>query len=891
MLPQAYSPRGPIRGPLLLPQAVRMQHRILHVALPALMLVLACSDPAGPGAPASVAVVQPTVAEAAAGVTVAGPVVRVLDAAGRGVPGVPVSFTVLSGGGSVAATPVVSDGAGTAASPPWKLGTGTGPQRLAVTVPDLPAAEVTVLAVPGGAQGLRLEVAPPVTARSGVPLATAPTVHLADRYGNPVLAAGVAVTVTLFGATGAEVHGGQAVTDGSGRARFDALVLEGRAGSYTLRFRAGQFPPLDAPTTALEGGPAVALRVEVEPWSLEADGPLTRQPVIVALDAWGNTDALAGGPVTAAVSEGVGQLTGPVAALLVEGRAAFSGLGVAGDAPVRLRFTHPELPAVDAPPFTPGQGRPCVDGTRLALDGLAAGQMMRFAADDPAAPACLDFLADRDAGESFLVLFEDVPRGGSYGNALFPGSGSDAGPMPVTVRSAGATEGLAPVVLAPAPAAAPSAPAEWSFGTTPLREGTPEPPAGVTPRARLLGGSAASELAAVRADLAVGDTVQVYMEGIPRLGIGQGWQRAVVRHVSDRLAIAEDVRLGSLTREGGGLNRPMTAAQMQGLAEAYAAFGGPQGDRQFSGRFNQAIEAATPPRVLAVHSLMYGDGIWGYTYPSGDYFIWDYWAGTDGQTPGLSQHPQRIADHLITHEVAHMRHWGVQERTGRTQARGHRWLVEGFARHSERWAVAARLLGSAEPSRTANAVLPRNPAYGGSYVRDDVPTFLYAGRDFTAGYAGSSYVFDYLADQVAWRGGDWLGTLVDFVARAGVPADADAAVAAAGIDAADLAGLITRARIALWADDHPDFPGLAPWTQYHQYDLRASRPAGSAAASDPRVLWPWSVPGHATNLQAEVESGGAWGFLIHGAEAPQDARYQLTYPPRRWGAVSVTRLR
>ncbi|MEX2608504.1 MAG: hypothetical protein WEA24_01050, partial [Gemmatimonadota bacterium] len=409
-------------------------------------------------------------------------------------------------------------------------------------------------------------------------------------------------------------------------------------------------------------------------------------------------------------------------------------------------------------------------------------------------------------------------------------------------------------------------------------------------RAELVRGGTDTGLAAVRSDIAVGDTVRVHMEGIARLDIARGWQHAGVRYVSDELVIAEDLRLGTLTREGGQLNTPLTEADMAALAAEYAAFGGRQGDRLFSGGYNASIEGGTPPRVIAVHSLMYSNNIWGYTYSGGDYFIWDFWVGTDGRTRGLNQHPHRVADHLITHEIAHMRHWGLMEDAGRTNVRGNRWLVEGFARHSERWSVAARLLGTQQPSRVDNVVLPRNPSYGNSYVRDDVPTFLLAGAAFTGGYGASSYVFDYLADQVAWRGGDWHAALVHFLVQGGVSASADAAVGSAGV-AASLGELITRARVALYADDLEDFSDLPAWTQYHQYQLRASRPAGSAEASDPVVAWPRVTPGVSMAKATAVERGGAWGLLIDGRNATADDRYELSVPALPDGVVSITRLR
>jgi hypothetical protein len=193
--------------------------------------------------------------------------------------------------------------------------------------------------------------------------------------------------------------------------------------------------------------------------------------------------------------------------------------------------------------------------------------------------------------------------------------------------------------------------------------------------------------------------------------------------------------------------------------------------------------------------------------------------------------------------------------------RGNRWLVEGFARFSERLPIAARLLGTANPSRTANVVLPLNTAFGSAYFRDDVPTFLNASTSMLEGYQHSSYVFDYFADLVALQGGDWRAGLRDFLLAAGTQTALDAvAFNRLGLTFGEL---FSRARIALYLDDIGT-AGLPPWTQYHQFQLRTSRPAGALSANDPRNAWTPLHPGYIYQLNGTVEAGAAWGFIIDG---------------------------
>src|SRR5690606_36055045 len=191
-------------------------------------------------------------------------------------------------------------------------------------------------------------------------------------------------------------------------------------------------------------------------------------------------------------------------------------------------------------------------------------------------------------------------------------------------------------------------------------------------------------------------------------------------------------------------------------------------------------------------------------------FVWDYWVATDGRTKGLNQHPQRVADNLFMHEIAHMRHMGMLQHGGKGIAgRGHRWLVEGFARFTERLPTTARILGTTTPSRTQNIGLPRNPAFGNAYFLDDVPTYLQAGSSMYHGYDASSFVFDYFADQVALSGGDWMQAVREFVLAGASEDDLDAAVQRwlPGVTFTDLS---TRARIALYTDDL-DASGLPAW--------------------------------------------------------------------------------
>jgi hypothetical protein len=531
----------------------------------------------------------------------------------------------------------------------------------------------------------------------------------------------------------------------------------------------------------------------------------------------------------------------------------------------------------------------------LALE-MAPGAFVR-ATRSEGAFSCMWFDPGAAAGHQYLLLLENMPAHGAYDIALFPPSSTQPTSdttltfalRTVTASTASAT-GVSALVQH-----AVSAPAgalhSWDFGAGRIYEyEPPEPPGGVAPARLRTADGRLLDIASPAADPQVGDTIHnLRLEGIPRLGIPtSNNNRAVIRFVSDDLVIAEDVRLEtSLVRENGARNTLLIDADVSAIAAEYAAHGRVQSDMLFDGRHNADTEAASRPRVFAIHSLMFNSNVWGYTYSATNYFVFDFWVTTDGSTRGLNQHPQRLADNLFMHEISHMRHWGMLQRSGQP-VRGNRWLVEGFARFSERLPIAMRLLDTPAPSRTANAVLPRNPAFNNSFFRDDVPTFLNAGTAFGGGYQHSAYVFDYFADQVAFRGGDWVTAVREFVVAAGRRDMVDHVVAG-WLPGWTFGELLTRARVALYTDDSG--VALPPWTQYHQYQLRASRPPGTLEASDPRNAWARIAPGTAVHATGSVAAGGALGYVIDGTQAIGPALFLLDTPPGSSAILSITRIR
>jgi hypothetical protein len=723
----------------------------------------------------------------------------------------------------------------------------------------------------------------------GTAVQAAPAVRVETASGRPVPGATVSFQVT---AGDGVLTGATRQTDENGVATAGEWRLGTVAGDNAVVASVAGLPdsPVTFRATGTAGAPARLVVVTEPPVVAARATPLSPAPAVQLVDEHGNAAAVSGIAVTATAVP-AGDLMNPVAVTGVTGLATFTGLAfVQGPGSYALAFT--------APGFTAATSSAAVNVLAEApthcfparpLD-FSLGQTIRVPLGAADGFACLDFAMSRNAGQQYLLMLENLPPTGVAAAGLFPGPASASSfgfmvslvpPAPVTGMAAAAMPKS--LLRSAAPARATHS---WDFGAGPIYEIQPVEPPGGVPAPQLLRPS--GQMLDINSTTpAVGDTVIIYMERTPEDSAGT--QRALVRFVSDELIIAEDVRLPTLRRADGGFNTPLHPDTLRAIGEQYAALARVQGDLLFQGRHNAATEAANGGRVLAVHSVMYASNIWGYTYSSTNYFVWDYWVGqTQGHIGGLNQRVERNTDNLFMHEIAHMRHVGLLQRSGvPLPQRGNTWLVEGFARFTERLPIAARLLGTQDPSRTSNIVLPRNPAFGTSYFRDDVPTFLNASASMLQGYQNSSFVFDYLADQVALGGGDWRAAVREFLVAAGSQAALDAATTRlAGITFGDL---FTRARLALYLDDIGT-PGLPSWTQYHQYQLRASRPAGTAAETDPRNAWPKLAPGAAQQLEGALQAGTAQGIIIDGTAATADAILGIIGPGTPNAVLSVTRI-
>jgi hypothetical protein len=153
------------------------------------------------------------------------PAVRIVDANGRGVSGIAVTFAVAAGNGTVNnGDSLVTNADGIATVGEWRLGPQTGLQQLRaeaegftfqtlISATANPGPPASIQAITGGGA---------LAAIVGQSVLFTPTVRVRDGFGNPIPGTIVTFIATLGGGT---VTGAEQVTDDQGRARVGNWVL------------------------------------------------------------------------------------------------------------------------------------------------------------------------------------------------------------------------------------------------------------------------------------------------------------------------------------------------------------------------------------------------------------------------------------------------------------------------------------------------------------------------------------------------------------------------------------------------------------------------------------------------------------------------------------------
>ncbi|HZE73927.1 MAG TPA: cadherin-like domain-containing protein [Gemmatimonadales bacterium] len=250
------------------------------------------------GVPAKVEKVAGDGQSAASGTAVAAaPAVKVIDRGGIPISGVPVTFQVTGGGGTVApTTPVPTDAGGVATVNSWTLGSAPGPNQLTASVSASNVsgnpAVFAATGIVGNANRLVFTVQPS-SATVRKPITPAVQVQVQDASGNPVTSAIDRITVALgSNPGGATLAGTTSVTAVGGTATFSDLSLNKGGTGYTLTALGSGL--ISATSAAFNvGNPAPTAAADA--YSTNEDVPLT----VAAPGVLGNDSDPDGDPLTA----------------------------------------------------------------------------------------------------------------------------------------------------------------------------------------------------------------------------------------------------------------------------------------------------------------------------------------------------------------------------------------------------------------------------------------------------------------------------------------------------------------------------------------------------------------------------------------------------------------
>lgn len=288
----------------------------------------ACGGDGGGGTgnrtPARLEVLSGLPTRALVGATVAPvPAVRVLDASGRGVGGIIVTFSVAQG----SVTPAVdtSDADGRVGVTSWTLGPALGNQTLTATAAGLSTPiNLTVEAIAGT---LTVTAGDAQAGTVGAAVGTLPTVRVTDGT-NPV--AGVPVTFVV-GANSGTITGATQTTGTDGTARLGGWTLGTTAGAQTVTVTAAGVTRTVTVNAAAAAASAIAPVAGAAGQSAAAGSAVAVAPGVRLTDQFGNP--VAGTAVTFAVASGGGTITGgPTVTTNAQGVAQLGGWTLGGTA-------------------------------------------------------------------------------------------------------------------------------------------------------------------------------------------------------------------------------------------------------------------------------------------------------------------------------------------------------------------------------------------------------------------------------------------------------------------------------------------------------------------------------------------------------------------------------
>lgn len=289
------------------------------------LVAAACDNSSEPSTPSALSSVStnPIAAQARGAVPVT---VRVTASNGRALAGQTVTFTVSTGGGTVAPATATTNDAGDATTQ-WTLGGTVGVQTLSAQVGTLAPLTITANVTAGAPATVAVSAGNNQTGAVNSALATRPAVVVRDAANNPVAGVTVNFAVTTGGGS---VPAGTIVTDASGVATGPQWTLGPTAGPQTLQATvlatgvAGN--PVTFTATGTAGTPSQLVAVTGTSSQTAVVGTALAAgalPAVTVRDAAGNP--VPNVAVTFAITGGGGTGTGLTATTNAQGVATIGG--------------------------------------------------------------------------------------------------------------------------------------------------------------------------------------------------------------------------------------------------------------------------------------------------------------------------------------------------------------------------------------------------------------------------------------------------------------------------------------------------------------------------------------------------------------------------------------
>jgi hypothetical protein len=219
------------------------------IAAGALVVAAACSDSnsttATPVATTITASSATNGQTGVAGTALAQPIsVQVEDQSGTAMANAAVTWTVVSGGGSVASTTSATDASGSA-TVVWTLGPVAGVDSVRASIGTGASAVITATATAGPASAMRITSGNPQSVAAGAQ--TAPlVVQVIDQFANPVANAAVTWVVTGGGTLSATTT----TTDATGTAQV-TLSTDAAPATYLVTAASGNISPITFTITSM----------------------------------------------------------------------------------------------------------------------------------------------------------------------------------------------------------------------------------------------------------------------------------------------------------------------------------------------------------------------------------------------------------------------------------------------------------------------------------------------------------------------------------------------------------------------------------------------------------------------------------------------------------------